>query len=211
MEFGLEFGWDSRYMSEGRSNLGSDGLVATHAEAACQALTLGTSYVSSPDTDYTELNLAVELSASLGDWEGYVGYTHLAFLSDDEDDHEIGAGLAFTALPVGLALGLDGYYSFESEGTFLETSLGGEYAVFEGVSLSPALVMGFNSGYIADGHDGANHVALALGFAAELKACVALEGYVAYTWGIDADAETYADDESLEDAAHAGIAVRCKL
>lgn len=210
VDYSMEFGWESRYVSEGRSNLGDDGLVSTTAEASLKALTVGACYLSSPDTDYTELNLGAELSAAFGDWEGYVGFTHLAFLADDGDDNEVGGGLACTALPAGLAVGLDGYYSFEAEGTFLEASLGGDYAVLDWLSLSPAVAMGFNAGYVADGHDGANHVAATLGAVAELKDGVALEGYVAYTWGIDADAVRHAGDEPLEDAAMVGLALRCE-
>jgi len=71
--------------------------------------------------------------------------------------------------------------------------------------------MGFNVGYVPDGHDGANNVALSLEAAVEIKDGVSLVAYGAYTWGIDSDAERYAGDGLLTDYAFAGVGLACSL
>jgi hypothetical protein len=142
------------------------------------------------------------------DLEAYVSSTHLRFLADEEDDNEIGVGFAYSGLPAGLAVGLDGYYSFDAEGAFLEASIGGEYEVMDKLTLAPSTVLGWNSGYVADGHRGVNHFALSLEAIMPLKDGLDLVGHIAYSWAIDADPARYAGDENLKDLSCVGVAFR---
>lgn len=200
--------WDSRYVSEGRDNLGGDALAGTTVDASCGNVGLGAWVAASPDTDYREFNVGAAYTVEWRDIEAYVSFTHLRFLSDDEDDNELGAGLAYTSLPAGLAIGLDAYHSFEADGTFLEASLGGEYQPCDWLTLAPAAALGWNAGYVADGHDGANHFALSVEASVPLKDGLDLAATVAYTWAIDSDPGRYPGDEALEDFRHTGIALR---
>ena len=203
--------WDSRYVSEGRDNLAGDSLAGTTVDASVGGLSFGAWFAASPDTDYREFNLGATYTVGWRDLEAYASFTHLRFLSDEEDDNEVGAGLAYTGLPAGLAIGLDAYHSFEAEGTFLEAWLGGEYEPCGWLMIAPAAVLGWNSGYIAEGHDGANHFSLSMEASVPLKEGLDLAAMVAYTWAIDADPGRYPDDEALEDFLHAGIALRAAL
>lgn len=128
LEVSVEAAWDSRYVSEGRDNLDKKGLAGTTVEAAFRGISLGVWYAACPDSDseYREFNASATYGVEWKSFEAYLSYTHLRFLADDEDDNELGAGIAYTALPANLALGLDGYYSFESEGSFFELLLGVE-------------------------------------------------------------------------------------
>ncbi|AKJ64794.1 hypothetical protein L21SP4_01551 [Kiritimatiella glycovorans] len=119
-----------------------------------------------------------------------------------------GIGFSYSGLPAGLADGIDGYYSFEAEGAFFEASMGGEYEVMDRLTLAPSAVLGWNSGYIADGHDGANHFALSLEAITPLKDGLDLVATFAYSWAIDADPEPYPGDEALENFPFAGVALR---
>lgn len=137
-----------------------------------------------------------------------VGYTHLQFLSDDAEDNEVGIALALSdVLPLNLAIVADVYYSFEAEGTFIEASLSGEYEISDWLSLAPAVIYGHNAGYIADGHDGANNIAVALEAAVAISDNAKLSGYGAYTWGINADPDNSPDDELLQDFFYGGVAL----
>ncbi len=209
LDVNLDVAWDSRYVSQGRDNLDGDSLVGTTLDVALpKGLSLGGWYAASPDQDYREFNAFAAWSVQWKDFEAAVSYTRLLLLSDDEDDDEIGAGLAYTALPGDLTLGVDGYYSFEAEGAFFETSLGGEYPVLSRLSLVPAATLGFNAGYVAEGHDGLNDVRLALEAVVSIQEGLDLVGYAAYTWGVNADSVQYPDDEGLDDFAYFGIALR---
>ena len=209
VEFGISGGWESRYVSEGRDNLDGDGLVSSTVEAAFKGFALNACYASSPDTDYRELNLGAGYTFTWNDLEANVSYTHLRFLSDeeDEDDNEIGVGLAYSGLPAGLSVGIDGCYSFEAEGVFLEASIAGEYEVMSWLTLAPSAVLGWNLGYIPDGHDGANHCALSLEAIVPLKDGLELVGYIAQSWALDADPDKYEEDGNLKDMFRGGVAL----
>ncbi|MBN1676181.1 MAG: hypothetical protein JXR37_34370 [Kiritimatiellae bacterium] len=209
LEVSVDLAWDSRYVTEGRDNLDGHSLVGTTVEAAYKGLSLGVWYAATPDVeDYREFNAFAAYNVEWKGIEAYVSYNHLRFLSDEQHDNEVGAGMAFPALPGNLALGLDWYYSFESEGSFFEISLEGEYEVHDRLTLTPAGVLGFNSGYIADGHDGANNFTLSIDASTPIKDGIDLIARVAYTWGIDADPHRYPEDEFLNDFAYGGIAIR---
>jgi len=203
--------WDSHYVSEGRDNLDGDALAGTTVEVSLEGLRLGVWMAASPDADYREFNIGTAYMVGWRALEAYIGFTHLRFLSDEEDDNELGLGLAYNALPAGLSLGLDAYHSFEAKGMFLEAVLGGAYAPATWLTLSPSAVLGWNAGYIADGHDGANHIALSMEASVPLKAGLEMAATIAHTWALDADAGRYPDDESLEDFAHVGLALRATL
>lgn len=205
MEYGISGTWDSRYVTEGRDNLDGDTLAGITIEAACKGLSLGAWYVSSPDADYREFDAGATYNVELNDIEAYASFTHLCFLTDEEDDNELGAGFSYSGLPVGLAIGIDGYYSFEAEGAFLEASISGEFDVWGRLTLVPSAVLGWNSGYIADGHNGANHVALSLEASAPLKDGLDFVVYAAYSWAIDADFDRYSGDENLKDFPYVGV------
>lgn len=197
--------YESRYATEGRDALDGDSLASATFEAAWDALSAGIWYGSSPEQSYDELQLSTALSWDWKDLEFYVAYTHLRFLQEGSHDHEIGAGLCWSGLPGEVALSLDGYYSFDAEGTFIETSLYREFDLSDRLQLTPAIVFGMNQGYVADGHDGANHVELRLGGAYSLTHAISVTVHASYNFAIDRDAARYSGDDLLRDFFHVGV------
>lgn len=63
-----------------------------------------------------------------------------------------------------------------------------------------------NQGYVADGHDGANHLAPQIGLSYALTESVTLHGHATYNWAIDRDANA-AEDDALKDFFHAGLKI----
>ncbi|MGI5870246.1 MAG: hypothetical protein ACOX9C_12490 [Kiritimatiellia bacterium] len=211
VDFGVSAAWDSRYVSEGRDNLDGDGLVGTTVEAAYEGLSLSVYYASSPNVDYREVNVGASYTLEWNDWEASVSYTFLRFLNDKENDNEVGLGLSYSGLPGGFAVGVDGCYSFEAEGAFIETFIERECEVADWLALTPSAVVGWNADYVVDGHNGANHVALALEADVPLKAGLELTGNVAYTWAIDEDADAHCEDEGLRNMFYGGVAVNASF
>ena len=158
----IHVGWESHYASEGRDSLDGDSLWTTSAEFSWEHLAGGIWYGSSPDRSYDELQLTLGHSQEIGDLEFYGGYTYFRFPFDGTDDHELGAGLVWSGLPMELAFSADGYYSFEADGYFAEFSLSREFELSDQWTLEAAGVYGVNQGYVSDGHDGANHFALGI-------------------------------------------------
>jgi len=206
LEVNIDLAWESRYVSEGRDNLDGESLAGMTFQAALRGLALGGWYAASPDVDYREFNAFTAYAAEWNGIAAYLSFTHLMFLTEEEHDNEAGGGIAYTALPGDLTLGLDGCYSFEAEGCFYELCLGGEYAV-QRITLAPCAALGLNSGYIADGHDGVNNFTLSIEASTPIREGLDLAVRLAYTWGIDADPAEYPGDENLKDFAYLGVAL----
>lgn len=203
----MSAGWDSRYVSEGRDNLDGVALVWSALEAGSGGALAGMWYGSSPDTDYDELELSVAYGMEFGSVALSAAYTWLSFLSDDEEDHELGLGAAMEGLPLGLVPSLDATWSAQAEGVFYELTFVGEVEPAPGAVVEPFVTFGVNQGYVADGHDGLNHVAAGLALSADLAETVAISGFIAYSWAVDADEARHPGDAGLDDFAYGGIAV----
>ncbi len=204
----LQYGWDSRYVSEGRDNLDGAGLWAGNFELGYQGLAAGAWYANGPDADYEELDAWLQYSHAIGEFELSLAYTYLEFLSDGANDHELGLGLEYGALPWNLSASALAYYSFDAAGTFFELGLAGEYEVLPWLTAGPYLVFGMNSGYIADGHNGANNLELGLAGEIPLNACWSITGHVSYNVALGADAGRHAGDELLKDFCHGGVGLQ---
>jgi hypothetical protein len=199
---------ESRYASEGRDVLDGDSLATASFEAAWDAVSLGMWYGKSPGQSYDELQLSTALSWDWKDLEWYFSYTHLRFPEDGGHDHEVGAGISWSGLPWELQLAMDAYYSFEADGTFIETSLHRDFAVFDRFQLSPAIVFGVNQGYVPDGHDGANHIELRLSGEYKLTQSLILTVHTSYNFSMNRDVVHHAGDQLLRDFFHTALGLR---
>jgi hypothetical protein len=206
--FHLHADIESRYASEGRDALDGDSLITGTFEAAWDAVSLGIWYGKSPGQSYDELQLTTALGWEWQELEWYFAYTHLRFPNDEAHDNEIGAGVAWSGLPWELVLAMEAYYSFDADGTFIETSLHRDFDVCDRLKLTPSLVFGMNQGYVPEGHDGANHLELRLGGEYSLTQSLTLTAHTSYSLGIDRDTAEHADDELLRDFFHAALGLR---
>ena len=83
-------------------------------------------------------------------------------MSDNDQDNEVGVGIAVPDAIFGWTPALDAYYSKAADGYFAEFSLAREFSITDQFVIVPVAISGYNDGYIADGHNGANHVLLQL-------------------------------------------------
>ena len=109
LEGHAHLGWESRYFSEGRDSLDGDSLFVGSFEMGWNHLAGGVWYGYSPDQRYDELQLSLALSQSIGDFDFYGAYTYLGFPFDGSHDNEIGAGAAWSGLPMDVDLSADLY------------------------------------------------------------------------------------------------------
>lgn len=203
----LHAGWESRYFSEGRDSLDGDSLFASSLEIAWQHLTGGIWYGSSPDQRYDELQLSLALTQSIGDFEFHERYTHLRFPFDDSRDNEIGAGIVWSGLPMELELTADAYYSFAASGIFTEISAAREFSITDQLTLRLSSIFGINQGYVPDGHDGANHVALRLGIDYAVSDSLSIATHGTYSWALGKK-HTLPGDDQLIDFFHFGVGLQ---
>ena len=203
----VQVGWESHYASEGRDSLNGDSLWTASAKFYWEHFAGGIWYGSSPDQSYDELQLTLGLSQETGDLEFYGGYTYLRFPFDGTDDHELGAGLVWSGLPPGLALAADVYYSSEAEGYFAEFSMSREFLFSNQWTLEAAGVFGVNEGYVSDGHDGANHLALGLSAEYALTESCSISSHVSYSWAVGWESDA-PGDELLVAFFHGGFGLQ---
>ena len=200
-------GWESRYFSEGRDALDGDSLFVGSFEMGWKHLAAGVWYGNSPDQRYDELQLALALTQSIGDFEFYGGYTHLRFPFDDSHDNEFGAGVAWAGLPMDVELSADLYYSLDADGYFAELAAGREFSITDRLALNLAVPFGINQGYVADGHDGANNIALSFGLEYALSDSVSVTAHTSYSWALGRDA-AFPGDDQLIDFFHGGVGLQ---
>lgn len=207
LEISLNGAWDSRYVSEGRDNLDGNSLLSTTLEVGYAGFTFSTWYANSPDVAYSELDLGIEYGFEVNDWEAYFGFVHLRYPHDDATENELGAGLAYNGLPWGFVPAVAWTYLAETDGSFFEASIVRPIEITDSISVEPGVIVGFNGGYMGDGHDGANHVALVFPVGLALTENVELSAYASYQWEIDSDPAHCPDDELLRDFFWGGVAL----
>ncbi|MEX0321401.1 MAG: hypothetical protein AB3N63_04540 [Puniceicoccaceae bacterium] len=197
-------GLDSSYFSEGRDALDGDSLWVNSVELAYGKFSGGVWYGNSPDQDYDELQIGIGYAESFGDFEIAVGYTRFQFPFESAHDNEVGTTLTWSNLPMGCEFSADAYYSFDAEGYFVELALGHEVEVSENFSLVAAGIAGINQGYVSDGHDGLNNLALRLEGVVALAENWHFISHLTYSWAVDAN-PALEGDAQLIDFFHGGF------
>jgi len=203
-------GWDSHYFTEGRDNLDGGSLLVNDLQASWGFLYSQIWYVASPGQSYDELQIIMGVTQSIDDFTWYAGYTHLQFPSDDLNDDEASVGISVSNLPAGLQLAFDAYHSFEADGFFAEFSVSRGFALTDSLSIIGTGILGMNQGYISDGHDGANHFALAWVCSYQVNESISIIARVAQSWAIRRDS-TKPGDDALVDLFNGGIGVQWSL
>lgn len=203
----LHLGWESKYVSEGRDNLDGDGLLGATFELAWESFVFGAWLIDSTGQSYDEMHLNLAYVHEWGNFEFYAMYNHLRFFNDDDHDHEVGVGASWSGAPWEIVLGVDAYHSIDASGSFIEVFAEREFQVLERLVLAPAIVLGFNQGYIADGHHGPNHVAATIGADYQLNDCWFLEVHASYSWALGREV-LRPGDGVLRDFGHVGAGVR---
>jgi len=182
VEWSASAAWDSRYVSEGRNNLPEGGIVTAEAGLSYSGLSVTVGYLHGDQADYDEVGLSVEYGFEVSGLELYGGFTRLRFPEDDAFDNEIGAGASFT-FPSGPILAIDGVYSTEADGLFLEITLSVEKELLGArATISPFIREGLDFGYATPDHDGPNNLQAGLEISYSLSDQVSLTGHASHSW-----------------------------
>jgi hypothetical protein len=178
----LAVGWESKYVSEGRDNLGAGGVFTFDVTAEWTGITSGAWLALGDSDDYQELNLSAAYAADFGPVEASVGYTRLEFIEAEESDNEIGAALVVNNIPY-VVPGLDYTYATEADGGFLELSFRAEISQSnERLILEPYILEGFDFGYATSEHDGPNNLQVGVDVTVTFGGRIGVGGSVAHSW-----------------------------
>lgn len=203
-------GWESRYFSEGRDALNGKSLWNSSLELGYDHLSGGVWYGRSSNHQYDEWQYNFAFSQEIEGYSFYAGYTHLIFTKDDESDDEWSAGISYDGLPLDLITSLDACYSIDAQGTFFEWSTSREFNFREDLDFSLSGTLGWNEGYVSDGHSGLNFFSLRSGVEKMLSENFSLAGHGVYSWAINPDLNL-AGDQGLKDFFHFGLGVEYKF
>jgi hypothetical protein len=200
--------YESRYVTEGRDNLSGSGLLSASTD-----IMLGDSFTFIPwlahsgETDYTELDLnLLYVVETEGLMDLYYAYNrvHTRHNAVDFNDNEIELGITYPGLPLLDFIALV-YYSFDADGAFAELTALNEHTFSSRTSLQSTATLGFNGGYIADGHSGANNFVLKTELSYFFLKNAELTGYAGYNLPIGDDPVRYAGDAGLDEFFWSGI------
>lgn len=180
--------WHDRYVSEGRDNLETGGLVSAEGLLEWGEWRGGGWFGAGLAEDYQELNLFVERGVALGPVRLWGRYARLDFPADQRNDNELAAGATLSVTEY-LAAGVDYTYSTEAEGGFATVAMEtGGTLIEDRLELTAVLLQGFDYGYASESFDGANHREASLEAALHLTGRWRLVGSVAHSWAL-ADVE----------------------
>ena len=195
-ESDMHGGWESRYFSEGRDALDGKSLWVGSFEFGYDHFSGGVWYGRSSNHSYDELQYSLALTQEVENLQVYFGYTHLVFSIDDESEDEWSVGIRYAELPFNLDTSLDASYSMDAAGIFIEWSNSREFNLSKELEFSLSGILGWNDGYVSDGHDGLNYGSLRMGTEKTISKNVSLVGHGAYSWAIDKD-ENLPGDQQL--------------
>lgn len=206
----ISLAYESSYITEGRNALESGGLISsmgvvertTSVGIGFVELWYGSAYVD----DYNELALTGGWVFELDSFVIGVAYTYLDFPEEKLDDHEVSLEVVWTSAEV-VEPFLSVVYASDADGVFIETGVSGEWEVHPRIILSPYMALGFNQGYVADGHDGLNHVETGIAGSFSLGASLSLEAFVARVFSVDAQPDRYPEDEDLKNNLLIGLSL----
>ena len=199
--------WRSRYVTEGRDNLDGDSIWVSSLNTGWNRLWAKVWYGISPDQKYDELNLFVGAIEKIGSLEFSAAYNHIRYPHNGEEGNEISLTAIWSDWFYGAELIIDGDYTFDDHGWFLTALLQKDWEVTPKLIMSGAGIFGLNQGYIPDGHNGANHVAIRADTEYFLISNWYLTAYATYSWALDRDIELRGDRQ-LIDMFYGGVGLR---
>lgn len=205
-DFSLDLGWESKYVSEGRDNLGDGGITWAAAAMDFANFNLYAVIGNANSVDYQEVNIGIEYANVIGNNLEYaIGYQRLEFDVDGvrESDNELFASLAYSKVDW-LVPSIGYTYSTEAEGSFVELSVHSNWALTDSFTVTPYLTQAFDYEYASDDYNGVNHFQLGIEAEFAINDSLALSGHVSQTIAQEGVKEDGLPDSEL-DQTYAGI------
>jgi len=201
--------WESRYVTEGRDNLSGKGIYSVSTEFNYKDINIVPWVADAINTDYSEFNLNIVYGTKLLDnLELFIGYNHIQSRESgiNSNDNEVSLDLAYF-YDKRFQIVTNFYYSFDAQGAFAEIAFKKGYRVDNTLSINLHAILGFNSGYVIDGHNGINHGQLLSRASYVVTKEMEVYAYAGYNFAINRDSNRYVGDEFLRDFFWGGIGI----
>ncbi len=203
----IHFLWEDRYVTEGRDNLLGNNIYSVSTEFTYKNLNIVPWVADSNNMDYSEFNLNIVYGTKPNDEvELFIGYNHIQSRESGShfNDHEIGLDLAYYFNEQFHIL-TNIYYSFDAKGAFTEFSLNKSFQIDNSIIVSLRTLLGFNAGYVVNGHSGANHGQFLARMSYQIIDKTEAYAYSGYNLAIDRKSDRFIDDKLLRDFFWGGV------
>ncbi|MCW8934705.1 MAG: hypothetical protein OQK98_08270 [Gammaproteobacteria bacterium] len=199
--------FESRYITEGRDNLSGKGIASLSSEFNYKEISIIPWVARGINTDYTEVNLNLVYGTKLlENLQVFAGYNSILSREANINSHddEITLDLAYFHKKRFQILG-SVYYSFDASGVFTNIALKKKYRLNNALSINLKAILGVNSGYVTDGHDGINYAQFRANFNYLIMKELELYAYTGYSLAVNRDNIRYTGDELLKNMFWGGI------
>ncbi|WP_052074817.1 hypothetical protein [Shewanella mangrovi] len=154
--------WQSRYISEGRNNLPSGGIVWSGIDYQKDALLLFERQGIATSEDFIEFNAGIGYQHQLDDWILTGSITRLEFFGEERcHDNELALAIDYDAVEW-LTPSLVYTHSTEAHGAFVELTFVGNWTLNDTVAIHPYLTQSWDLGFATEQHDGSNNLQFGL-------------------------------------------------
>ncbi|MGC6426050.1 MAG: DUF481 domain-containing protein [Akkermansiaceae bacterium] len=203
--------WSSRHSSRGRDYLNGKGAFSQGIYLGAGHIGLELDRSGAMDDGTKEFNLDLYYYREFERFSMYAGYEYSDWATEDfqVDGQGLEFGMTYFDFPAGFWVSGDVEYSIDRNGFFSELSMGADLELNDWVTLRPSVSVGFNSGYVNEGHDGWNHVVAGLAADFFVTDTFQVTASAAYNWAINRETNfvSFPDDVILNDFFFAGLTV----
>ena len=203
------FDWSSRQTSKGRDYLDGRGAFSQglYLGAGDFGLELGRSGAIEDGTKEFFLELSYFREFESFSFYGAYQYSDWSRQGFQVGGSDLAFGATYYDLPASLWIAGDVEYSIDRNGFFSEVAIGSDIELYDWLTLTPSLSVGYNSGFFDEGHDGWNHAVADLSANFALTEGLSVNVSAAYNWAInrESDLVRFSDDANLEDFFWTGL------
>lgn len=211
LNYGFWIDWSSRHTSRGRDYLDGGGAFSQGIYVGLGHFGFELARSGAMEDGTKELNFDLYYYREFNRFSIHGAYEYSDWTSNDYQvgGSSISLGATYFDLPAGLWISGDVEYSLDRNGFFSEASIGSDFEPYDWLTLTPSMSVGFNSGFVEEGHDGLNHAVASLSADFLLSEHLRLTASAAYNWALkrESDFVRFSDDVILRDFFWAGIAV----
>lgn len=178
----LDLGWDSKYIAEGRDELGTGGTYWGTAAVQHGNLNIFALIARADTLNHTEWNFGLEYLIPLSDTlEATVGYQRLEFYGDERaNDNEFFSSLTYNGIEW-LTPSINYTYATEAGGYFVEASLHSSWELLGNFTLTPYITQAFDFQFATEDHNGPNHFQFGVEAEYLLNEQTVLSGHISHT------------------------------
>lgn len=209
LNYGFWIDWSSRHTSRGRDFLDGKGAFSQGIHLGFGHFGIELDRSGAMEDGTKEFNFDLYYYREFDSFSIYGAYEYSDWESDDfqVDGNGISAGITYFDLPAGLWISGDVEYSIDRDGFFSELSIGSDLELYDWLTLTPAVSVGYNSGFFDEGHDGFNHIEAGLAAQFLITDDFSLTASASYSWALNRESDfvRFADDAILDDFFWTGL------